>query len=229
MTQQSPYLQSILSVMLVILSLAGCGVQEGGSHETDPSKSTNPTPKAAAINRCRKLLHRVSNQNDLIQQMYQTALRDDCLYAMDLDELQRVWDIPVQDDWKKPAPVSRIGVWVEKSSDFVIYPNSVNFRTEYERDIQPKSMFADNYFPSFLPRPIVKDKAEEQAKYGPPTDGVILDYDYKSNSPQPGFIQAGYSYSWKHDERTMEAVNLYGSIIRIEFDRRPRQEAQRGY
>lgn len=48
-----------------------------------------------SIERCRKQLHRATDQVDLIQQMYYTALRDNCLYAMDLEELQKIWDIPV--------------------------------------------------------------------------------------------------------------------------------------
>ena len=151
--------------------------------------------------------------------MYYTALRDDCLYAMDLEELQKIWDIPVLKGGDAYPSSSRLGIWVNKIDNFTIYPILTNSYTEYEQNVKPKSMFIDNNFPSFLPRPIVIDKTEERLNSEPLTDGVILDYDYKSSEfAQPGFIQAGFRYIWKRGFRGMEAINLYGSIIRIEFN-----------
>ena len=163
-------------------------------------------------------MHRATDQDDLIQQMYYTALRDDCLYSMDLEELQKIWDIPVLKGGDAYPSSSRLGIWVNKTDNFTIYPILTNSYTEYEQNVKPKSMFIDNNFPSFLPRPIVIDKTEEMLNSEPLTDGVI-DYDYKSNKfTQPGFIQAGFRYIWKRGNREMEAINLYGSIIRIEFN-----------
>ena len=164
-------------------------------------------------------MHRTTDQNDLIQQMYYTALRDDCLYAMDLEELQKIWDIPVLEGWDAYPSSSRLGVWVNKTNNFTIYPILTNSYTEYEPNIKPKSMFIDKNFPSFLPRPIVIDKTEERLNSEPLTDGLILDYDRKSRQfAQQGFIQAGFRYIWKRGFREMEAINLYGSIIKIEFN-----------
>ena len=117
---------------------------------------------------------------------------------------------------KKNKPVI---LCVNKIDNFTIYPILTNSYTEYEPNIKPKSMFIDNNFPSFLPRPIVIDKTEERLNSEPLTDGLILDYDRKSRQfAQQGFIQAGFRYIWKRGFREMEAINLYGSIIRIEFN-----------
>ena len=225
---QANIAKSILSI--VILLLIGCDTRDDIKNDQDQIMnnkqfgSQGSDRKAArvdsiAIERCRKQLHRATDQDDLIQQMYYTALRDNCLYAMDLEELQKIWDIPVLKGGDAYPSSSRLGIWVNKTDNFTIYPISTNFYTKYEQSIKPKSMFIDNNFPSFLPRPIVIDKTEERLNSEPLTDGVILDYDYKSSEfAQPGFIQAGFRYIWKRGFREMEAINLYGSIIRIEFN-----------
>ena len=225
---QANIAKSILSI--VILLLIGCDTQNDIKNNPDQVMSNKQfgsqgsDRKAAradsiAIERCRKQLHRATNQDDLIQQMYYTALRDDCLYAMDLEELQKIWDIPVLKGWDAYPSSSRLGIWVNKTDNFTIYPILTNSYTEYEQNVKPKSMFIDNNFPSFLPRPIVIDKTEERLNSEPLTDGLILDYDRKSRQfAQQGFIQAGFRYIWKRGFREMEAINLYGSIIRIEFN-----------
>ena len=225
---QANLTKSILSI--VILLLIGCDTRDDITNDQDQIMnnkqfgSQGSDRKAArvdsiAIERCRKQLHRATDQDDLIQQMYYTALRDNCLYAMDLEELQKIWDIPVLEGWDAYPSSSRLGIWVNKTNNFTIYPILTNSYTEYEPNIKPKSMFIDNNFPSFLPRSIIIDKTEERLNSEPLTDGVILDYDYKSSEfAQPGFIQAGFRYIWKRGFREMEAINLYGSIIRIEFN-----------
>ena len=226
---QANIAKSILSI--VILLLIGCNMQDGvkdnqeqvvDNNQFSSQSSDREAARAdsIAIERCRKQLHRATDQDDLIQQMYYTALRDDCLYAMDLEELQKIWDIPVLKGGDAYPSSSRLGIWVNKTDNFTIYPILTNSYTEYEQNVKPKSMFIDNNFPSFLPRPIVIDKTEEMLNSEPLTDGVI-DYDYKSNKfTQPGFIQAGFRYIWKRGNREMEAVNLYGSIIKIKFSTR---------
>lgn len=225
---QANLAKSILSI--VILLLIGCDTRDDIKNDQDQIMnnkqfgSQGSDRKAArvdsiAIERCRKQLHRATDQDDLIQQMYYTALRDNCLYAMDLEELQKIWDIPVLEGWDAYPSSSRLGIWVNKTDNFTIYPILTNSYTEYEQNVKPKSMFIDNNFPSFLPRSIIIDKTEERLNSEPLTDGVILDYDYKSSEfAQPGFIQAGFRYIWKRGFREMEAINLYGSIIRIEFN-----------
>ena len=224
---QANIAKSILSI--IILLLIGCDTRDDIKNNPDQVMSNKQfgsrgsDRKAArvdsiAIERCRKQLHRATDQDDLIQQMYYTALRDNCLYAMDLEELQKIWDIPVLKGGDAYPSSSRLGIWVNKTDNFTIYPILTNSYTEYEQNVKPKSMFIDNNFPSFLPRPIVIDKTEEMLNSEPLTDGVI-DYDYKSSEfAQPGFIQAGFRYIWKRGFREMEAINLYGSIIRIEFN-----------
>ena len=225
---QANLAKSILSI--VILLLIGCDTRDDIKNDQDQIMnnkqfgSQGSDRKAArvdsiAIERCRKQLHRATDQDDLIQQMYYTALRDDCLYAMDLEELQKIWDIPVLEGWDTYPSSSRLGIWVNKTNNFTIYPILTNSYTEYEPNIKPKSMFIDKNFPSFLPRPIVIDKTEERLNSEPLTDGLILDYDRKSRQfAQQGFIQAGFRYIWKRGFREMEAINLYGSIIKIEFN-----------
>ncbi len=227
---QANIAKSILSI--VILLLIGCDTRDDiknnpdqvmSNKQFDPQGSDRKAARAdsIAIERCRKQLHRATDQDDLIQQMYYTALRDDCLYAMDLEELQKIWDIPVLKGGDAYPSSSRLGIWVNKTDNFTIYPILTNSYTEYEQNVKPKSMFIDNNFPSFLPRPIIIDKTEERLNSEPLTDGVILDYDYKSSEfAQPGFVQAGFRYIWKRGFREMEAVNLYGSIIKIKFSTR---------
>lgn len=226
---QANIAKSILSI--VILLLIGCNMQDGVKDNQEQVVDNNQFSSqgsdreaaradSIAIERCRKQLHRATDQDDLIQQMYYTALRDDCLYAMDLEELQKIWDIPVLKGGDAYPSSSRLGIWVNKTDNFTIYPILTNSYTEYEQNVKPKSMFIDNNFPSFLPRPIVIDKTEEMLNSEPLTDGV-MDYDYKSSKfTQPGFIQAGFRYIWKRGNREMEAVNLYGSIINIKFSTR---------
>ena len=227
---QANIAKSILSI--VILLLIGCDTRDDiknnpdqvmSNKQFDPQGSDRKAARAdsIAIERCRKQLHRATDQDDLIQQMYYTALRDDCLYAMDLEELQKIWDIPVLEGWDTYPSSSRLGIWVNKTDNFTIYPILTNSYTEYEQNVKPKSMFIDNNFPSFLPRPIIIDKTEERLNSEPLTDGVILDYDYKSSEfAQPGFVQAGFRYIWKRGFRKMKTVNLYGSIIKIKFSTR---------
>ena len=138
---QANLAKSILSI--VILLLIGCDTRDNIKNDQDQVMSNKQfgsqgsDRKAAradsiAIERCRKQLHRATDQDDLIQQMYYTALRDNCLYAMDLEELQRIWDIPVLEGWDTYPSSSRLGIWVNKTDNFTIYPISTNFYTKYD-------------------------------------------------------------------------------------------------
>ena len=60
---------------------------------TPPKKQKEPNPKSNQS--CHPYLHKVTSLDDLIRQMFQTAVFDDCLYDMQPETLQEIWGIPV--------------------------------------------------------------------------------------------------------------------------------------
>ena len=56
---------------------------------TPPKKQKEPNPKSNQS--CHPYLHKVTSLYDLIRQMFQTAVFDDCLYDMQPETLQEIW------------------------------------------------------------------------------------------------------------------------------------------
>ena len=139
------------------------------SQQPEPPKNTHTQEQKAPNQKqpqsCRDYLHKVTDLDDLIRQMFQTGLFDNCLYDFQPEELQQIWGIPVLPDTKgfdfraSQADVnSPFNFFVqfdtfpnEKLKQFSIALN----KKGYEQD---GTLFPSGKFPDFLPKPsIIRD------------------------------------------------------------------------
>ena len=179
---------------------------------------------AKARARCRPLLHRPESIDDLVVQMYRTALEDDCLYSMKAEELERIWEIPVvyslnqrinfgDPAVRKKIQYSRLDIFVTKwdfaptkdmhsiRKPFVSY--NVNLTDHGVKTIG--SLFPAGRFPTELPEPVKLEKKPRTidmlAYPMPPFDKAGFRSAYRA---KPGDqIQGKFNYLWKKGKRGM--------------------------
>ena len=198
--------------------------------ENSNGKSSNSHPKRdqkeltmesieQAKASCLKKLHPVQNRDDLIAQMFETALEDGCLYHFTSTELEKIWGIPVFDyvqpadgtDFSKPLNKdieSSIGLYVEKTTA----PAGANFRIEMTMSElnQHFSIFPKGYFTSVLPNP--KSFAlNEAALRHPPA------YLPPYQSPPQAKIKAGRTYYWVKENRAVAVTSFLGEVTYLWF------------
>ena len=132
--------------------------------QPEPPQSTHSQEQNKQPQSCKGYLHKVTDLDDLIRQMFQTGLFDNCLYDMTPEELHQIWGIPVLPDTKRlgfrasQADVnSPFNFFVqyrtfpnEKLKQFAIALN----KKGYEQD---GTLFPSGKFPEFLPEPSVID------------------------------------------------------------------------
>ena len=175
---------------------------------------------AQAKARCLKKLHPVKNRDDLIAQMFETALEDDCLYHFTSAELEKIWGIPVFDyvqpaaetDFSKPRNKdiqSSIGLYVEKET----VPAGASFymKMTLSELNQHFSIFPEGYFPSSLATPKSFALPEEALRSHHPT--YIPPY---QSLPQAK-IKAGRTYYWFKDNRAVALTSLVGEVTHLWF------------
>ncbi len=172
-----------------------------------------------------KNLKKVTSQDDLFGQIYETALNDSCLFKMTAEELQNIWEIPVvendpsqggfsytmkdnkfYDGNEMQSPVGLYVIktkWNKKDCIFDILATNSYLR-EY------RTLFHGNILPRSLPE--VKRILETSIRKGiygysdgvEEADVVIRDCN--------DFFQESYVYYWK-------GVNFLGNRMLFTLDR----------
>ena len=173
---------------------------------------------AQAKARCLKKLHPVKNRDDLIAQMFETALEDDCLYHFTSAELEKIWGIPVfdyvqVDPMMLPIPPNKdiespIGLYVEKDT----VPAGTSFYMKMTLSELEKhfSIFPEGRFPHTLPAPKSYALPEAALRHAP---AYLPPY----QSPPQAKIKAGRTYYWFKDNRAVAVTSFVGEITYFWF------------
>ena len=213
-----------LQTVMVLYSILmfGCSApyeENSHSHQKSGQKALTVEAIAQAKTSCLITLHKVTSRDDLIGQMFQTALEDDCLYHFTSTELEKIWDIPVfdyvqVDPMMLPIPPNKdiespIGLYVEKNT----VPAGATFRIEMTLSELEKhfSIFPEGYFPSILPEPksfTVPEAAirSHHVTYIPPYQ-----------SPPQAKIKADRMYYWFKDNQAVATSGFVGEITYLSF------------
>ena len=214
-------LQTVM-VLYSILML-GCSApyeENSHSHPKRDQKALTVEAIAQAKASCLKKLHPVKNRDDLIAQMFQTALEDDCLYHFTSAELEKIWGIPVFDyvqpadgtDFSKPRNKdieSSIGLYVEKET--AAAGASFYMKMTLSELNQHFSIFPEGHFPSSLPTPKSFAVLEEALRPHHPT--YIPPY---QSQPQAK-IKASRTYYWFKDNRAVAVTSWVGEVMHLWF------------
>ena len=205
-------------ILACSIALCACSPEQTNQQSGNTDSSPAATEKAKA--RCMNTLHHVSNRDDLISQMFQTALEDDCLYHFTSAELEKIWGIPVFDyvqpaaetDFSKPRNKdieSSIGLYVETKT----VPAGVSFSIEMTLSELNKhfSIFPEGRFPNTLPAPKSFALPEAALRQHHPT--YIPPY----QSPPQAKIKAGRTYYWFKDNRSVSVTSRVGEAMLLWF------------
>ena len=213
-------LQTVM-VLYSILML-GCSApyeENSHSHPKRDEKALTVEAIAQAKASCLQTLHKVTSRDDLIGQMFQTALEDDCLYHFTSAELEKIWGIPVfdyvqVDPMMLPIPANKdiespIGLYVEKDT----VPAGTSFYMKMTLSELEKhfSIFPEGYFPSIFPEP--KSFASPDAAIRSHHVTNIPPY----QSPPQAKIKADRMYYWFKDNQAVAAAGFVGEITLLSF------------
>ena len=213
-----------LQTVMVLYSILmfGCSApyeENSHNHPKRDEKALTVEEIAQAKASCLQTLHKVTSRDDLIAQMFETALEDDCLYHFTSTELEKIWDIPVfdyvqVDPMMLPIPPNKdiespIGLYVEKNT----VPAGATFRIEMTLSElnQHFSIFPEGHFPSSLPTPKSFAVLEEALRPHHPT--YIPPY---QSQPQAK-IKASRTYYWFKDNRAVALTSLVGEVTHLWF------------
>ena len=213
-----------LQTVMVLYSILmfGCSApyeENSHSHQKSGQKALTVEAIAQAKTSCLITLHKVTSRDDLIKQMFETALEDDCLYHFSPTELEKIWDIPVfdyvqVDPMMLPIPPNKdiespIGLYVEKNT----VPAGATFRIEMTLSELEKhfSIFPEGYFPSILPEP--KSFALPEAAIRSHHVTYIPPY----QSPPQAKIKADRMYYWFKDNQAVATSGFVGEITYLSF------------
>ena len=213
-----------LQTVMVLYSILmfGCSAPyEENSHSYQKSGQKALTVEAIAQAKasCLITLHKVTSRDDLIGQMFETALEDDCLYHFSPTELEKIWDIPVfdyvqVDPMMLPIPPNKdiespIGLYVEKDT----VPAGTSFYMKMTLSELEKhfSIFPEGYFPSILPEP--KSFALPEAAIRSHHVTYIPPY----QSPPQAKIKADRMYYWFKDNQAVATSGFVGEITYLSF------------
>ena len=213
-----------LQTVMVLYSILmfGCSApyeENSHSHQKSGQKALTVEAIAQAKTSCLITLHKVTSRDDLIKQMFETALEDDCLYHFSPTELEKIWDIPVfdyvqVDPMMLPIPPNKdiespIGLYVEKDT----VPAGTSFYMKMTLSELEKhfSIFPEGYFPSILPEP--KSFALPEAAIRSHHVTYIPPY----QSPPQAKIKADRMYYWFKDNQAVAAAGFVGEITLISF------------
>lgn len=205
-------LSAIIAILTVCL-VTSCTPQISNKNIKDSSKMQNIQKEITmeqVRNRCRSMLHKVENRDDLIKQMYDTAFKDDCLYTMYASELQEIWQIPVieaYDYMQHNQDIhSSIGMYVVFRHTELKSSLYITQTKEYLDKIG--SIFPENAFPKFFPKPMTHEIPE----------GVYLDFEYSAKRKDDDSIKERLDYYWRESGREIIATNSGGgAILALEF------------
>lgn len=175
---------------------------------------------------CKKL-HKVTSQDDLFGQIYDTALNDNCLFKMTPEELQNILEIPVIESsgieirninikaskyYSNGSLQSSIGLFIEKREgrhgSEIYFEYHIQPTSDYEK--RYKTMFPNGILPQSLPS-VAKIKKERTEGHNPnfEPDPVIV-----KRSPYD-FLQPGYIYYWKgqYGGKSRMTFQVFGGAI----------------
>ena len=209
-------LQTVM-VLYSILMFGCSSAYEENSHRDQKALTVEEIAQAKAS--CVKTLHKVTSRDDLIVQMFETALEDDCLYHFTSAELEKIWGIPVfdyvqVDPMMLPIPPNKdiespIGLYVEKDT----VPAGTSFYMKMTLSELEKhfSIFPEGYFPSILPEP--KSFALPEAAIRSHHVTYIPPY----QSPPQAKIKADRMYYWFKDNQAVATSGFVGEITYLSF------------
>ena len=205
--------------IILACSIALCACSPEQTNQQSGNTDSSPAAIKKAKARCMNTLHHVSSRDDLIKQMFQTALEDDCLYHFTSAELEKIWGIPVFDyvqpadgtDFSKPLNKdieSSIGLYVETKT----VPAGTSFYIEMTLSElnQHFSIFPEGHFPSILPQPKSYALPEAALRHAP---AYLPPY----QSPPQAKIKAGRKYYWFKDNRSLATTSFRGEVMRLWF------------
>ena len=164
------------------------------------------------VAQCRPHLHRPENRDDLIHQMFQTGLLDDCLYSMPPEELQQIWDIPVvpmnKNTYSGADIASRLGFYIAHDIKFGLSIRLNKYSIE-----NVGTLFPEGHYPKFMPEPSLISEAD--FSWGMNHNNLKwTSYRAKPNDQ----IQHGNEHIWIKDNRSIEpSAYMYGSIVALTF------------
>lgn len=213
-----------LQTVMVLYSILmfGCSApyeENSHSHQKSGQKALTVEAIAQAKTSCLITLHKVTSRDDLIKQMFETALEDDCLYHFSPTELEKIWDIPVfdyvqVDPMMLPIPPNKdiespIGLYVEKDT----VPAGTSFYMKMTLSELEKhfSIFPEGYFPSILPEP--KSFTLPEAAIRSHHVTYIPPY----QSPPQAKIKADRMYYWFKDNQAVATSGFVGEITYLSF------------
>ena len=208
-----------IQAIILACSIALCACSPEQTNQQSGNTDVSPAATEKAKARCMNTLHHVSNRDDLISQMFQTALEDDCLYHFTSAELEKIWGIPVFDyvlpadgtDFSKPLNKdieSSIGLYIEKET----IPAGASFYIEMTLSElnQHFSIFPEGSFPSILPKPKSYALPEAALRHAP---AYLPPY----QSPPQAKIKAGRTYYWFKDNRSVSVTSRVGEAMLLWF------------
>ena len=208
-----------IQAIILACSIALCACSPEQTNQQSGNTDVSPAATEKAKARCMNTLHHVSNRDDLISQMFQTALEDDCLYHFTSAELEKIWGIPVFDyvlpadgtDFSKPLNKdieSSIGLYIEKET----IPAGASFYIEMTLSElnQHFSIFPEGSFPSILPKPKSYALPEAALRHAP---AYLPPY----QSPPQAKIKVGRKYYWFKDNRSLSTTSYRGEIMSLWF------------
>ncbi|WP_373755459.1 hypothetical protein [Neisseria sp.] len=207
-----------------LMILTACMPHNAGKTDSNPEKGTEKMEQEnkggseqAKQQRCRSKLHKAESRDDLLKQMYETAVLDDCLYAMDVEELEKIWGIPVRmvdpndrallKDLHSPIGLHIIkdGVAGESRAYYLKMTKSEFHRTG--------TLFPEGRFPAFLPKP---EGFEDELGLANRMAWIPSGNPYIG--PEDGPIRYNWQYFWRTNGRIMEAWHWFlGAIGHMEF------------
>lgn len=203
---------------LFLLAMAACQPMPAKTTPTHTPNSLNKKEIAmkSSPQDCKSKLHKVADRDDLIRQMYETAILEDCLYDFSAKELENIWQIPVYNKLDEELNVvSNIDLYVTKW-DWA--EKGILFSIEVPKTVSKEHEFIFTHeFPEFLPIPNKKQFT---------TKGELTDYDYskdieriweEKNLHKKGFIQPNMQYYWHYQGREMFAHNYIHGVTSLTF------------
>ena len=214
-------LQTVMVLYSILMFGCSAPYEENSlSHQKSGQKALTVEAIVQAKASCVKTLHKVTSRDDLIGQMFETALEDDCLYHFTSAELEKIWGIPVFDyvlpadgtDFSKPLNKdieSSIGLYIEKEA--IQAGASFYIEMTMSELNQHFSIFPEGHFPSILPQPKSFAIPEEALRSHHPT--YIPPY---QSQPQAK-IKAGRTYYWLKDNRAVAVTSLVGEVTHLWF------------
>lgn len=190
---------------LMLIPLTACSGQAAQLADKTPERKTEKEKEGASMQTCRSVLRKVENRDDLIKQMYETAFKNNCLYEISAEELQKTWGIPVFASAPDPKKVDTpLGMYVVKAEPG--YQTNFYIALTGSALEKQKTLFPEMNFPSFLPKP-------RKAKIPENAHPEVIPF-----TSAQGQIKSGYHYFWRENNREMVATNSgNGAIIALTF------------